>query len=117
MRLSILIAFMAIFGAQQCYSSKILMLFPSPSRSHLIVTQAITQELARRGHSVTIVSSFPLDKPLMNHNDIFIESIGDFHTGIISFRFIKTINVNYIQGVLYLIRLLIIKILIEVNCK
>ena len=71
------VGILLMFIVQLCDSAKILVLFPSPSKSHLITTQALATELARRGHSVTIVSSYPLDKPLMNHNDIFIEPMGD----------------------------------------
>lgn len=58
---------------QICSSAKILVLFPSPSKSHLIVTKALTQELAIRGHEVTVFSQFPLDKKLKNYRDIKVD--------------------------------------------
>lgn len=69
-----------LFYGKQCSSSKILVLFPSPSRSHLVVAQGITTSLAERGHEVTVVSPFPLDKPMKNYRDIKLE-LDDFHKG------------------------------------
>lgn len=52
-------------------ASRILFLFPSPSKSHLIVVQGLSTTLAeQRGHDVTVVSPFPLDKPMKNYRDI-----------------------------------------------
>lgn len=51
-------------------ASRILFLFPSPSKSHLIVVQGLSTALAERGHDVTVVSPFPLSKPMKNYRDI-----------------------------------------------
>ncbi|CAO1423867.1 unnamed protein product [Diamesa serratosioi] len=67
-----------LFCAKECTSSKILVLFPSTSRSHLVVAQGVTTALAERGHQVTVVSPFPLDKPMRNYRDIKLE-LDDFH--------------------------------------
>lgn len=53
--------------------SRILFLFPSPSQSHLIVVKGLSTTLAERGHDVTVVSPFPLKKPMKNYRDIKIE--------------------------------------------
>jgi len=50
--------------------SRILCLFPSPSRSHVIIATALLQELAEKGHEVTMLSPFPLDTPIKNYRDI-----------------------------------------------
>jgi phage pi2 protein 07 len=63
-------------------SARILVLHPSPSQSHLIVTKALTKELACRGHEVTMFSQFPLEKPLQNYRDIKVE-INDTFSAII----------------------------------
>ena len=78
MKITIYFAFLLIAINHYCESAKILMLFPSPSRSHLIITQAVTVELAKRGHNVTVVSSFPLDYKLVNYNDIYIKPFDNF---------------------------------------
>ncbi|CRK99007.1 CLUMA_CG011945, isoform A [Clunio marinus] len=54
-------------------SSRILFVFPSPSKSHLIVVKGLSTTLAERGHDVTVVSPFPLDKPMKNYRDINVE--------------------------------------------
>lgn len=54
-------------------ASRILFLFPSPSKSHLIVVKGLSTTLAERGHDVTVVSPFPLDKPMKNYRDIKLE--------------------------------------------
>lgn len=51
-------------------ASRILFLFPSPSKSHLIVVQGLSTTLAEKGHDVTVVSPFPLSKPMKNYRDI-----------------------------------------------
>lgn len=53
-------------------SAKILCVFPSPGRSHVLVGQALLKGLAKRGHEVTMVSPFKLPKPVKNYRDIYI---------------------------------------------
>uniref|UniRef100_A0A1L8E1B0 Putative udp-glucoronosyl and udp-glucosyl transferase n=2 Tax=Nyssomyia neivai TaxID=330878 RepID=A0A1L8E1B0_9DIPT len=74
-RIIILCSILA-FLATQCQGAKILMAFPTPSRSHMIYASAIMKGLAARGHSVTVLSAFPQDKPIPNYRDIKI-SIDD----------------------------------------
>ncbi|CAF4941838.1 unnamed protein product [Pieris macdunnoughi] len=45
-----------------CESAKILAIFPTPSVSHQVVFRPLTQELARRGHQVTVVTADPVFK-------------------------------------------------------
>ena len=54
--------------------AKVLGLFPFPSRSHMIVQKALMFELARRGHEVTVVSSFPENKAIPNYTDIELKT-------------------------------------------
>ncbi|XP_015172482.1 PREDICTED: UDP-glucuronosyltransferase 2A3 [Polistes dominula] len=55
---------------------KILGLFPHHGKSHFFVIQPIVEELARRGHEVTVISYFPrtnsskVKEPLPNYKDI-----------------------------------------------
>lgn len=51
-------------------AARILFLFPSPSKSHLLVVQGLSTTLAERGHDVTVVSPFLLSKPMKNYRDI-----------------------------------------------
>jgi len=54
--------------------AKVLGMFPFPARSHLIVQKALMFELARRGHEVTVVSSFPENKAIPNYTDIELKT-------------------------------------------
>jgi len=74
------VALAAIFVLipEHAESSKILMVFPSPSRSHLVIGSALMKGLAERGHNVTVVSSFPLEKPMKNYRDIIVPQ-SDLH--------------------------------------
>lgn len=55
-------------------SAKILSIHPSPSRSHVIIMQSLLKGLAAKGHEVTLISSFPLSKPMKNYRDIVDKS-------------------------------------------
>lgn len=50
--------------------SNILVFAPMPFKSHFSGFQPLFKELAIRGHNVTVLSSFPLKKPLTNYTDI-----------------------------------------------
>lgn len=55
---------------------KILGIFPHPGKSHFFVIRPILEELARRGHELTVISYFPrtnsskAKEPLPNYKDI-----------------------------------------------
>ncbi|XP_065074448.1 UDP-glucosyltransferase 2-like [Ochlerotatus camptorhynchus] len=66
----ILILLGTVLSATTAY--RILSINVSPSRSHIIVQEALVQELARRGHHVTMVSPYPLQKPLENYRQITV---------------------------------------------
>ena len=55
------------------HNAKFLAIFPSATRSHNIVLTALTRELARRGHHVTVISSFPEQPPVPNITDIEVK--------------------------------------------
>lgn len=52
--------------------AKILVVHPSFSKSHVILGKALYTELAKSGHNVTVISNFPLEKPMENYRDIYI---------------------------------------------
>ena len=55
-----------------CESSKILFLYPTIGKSHDILLQPLAVELANRGHEITYVSTFPIEKPVKNYRSIKI---------------------------------------------
>nr|CAD7203160.1 unnamed protein product [Timema douglasi] len=69
-RVSIAVLFIIATSSQ---GARILGLFPVPARSHIIVFEPLMKELAARGHQVTVVSAFPLDKPMENYTDIKLD--------------------------------------------
>lgn len=74
-----------IFSAVICVeSARILGVFHMPSYSHHIVGKTILKELAKRGHEVTMISSFPMKPPLKNYEDIFVDELIKFKAGIAS---------------------------------
>lgn len=60
------------FLISESSSSKILVVHTTFSRSHMIVGKALYTELAKQGHDVTVITTFPLDKPLKNYRDIHV---------------------------------------------
>jgi hypothetical protein len=70
MKIAIFIIFVAFINAS--VGSRILFLFPTPSRSHMVIVHALSRALAEKGHDVTVVSPFPLNKAIKNHREIVI---------------------------------------------
>ncbi|XP_021934412.1 UDP-glucuronosyltransferase 2B20-like [Zootermopsis nevadensis] len=62
----------ALMSTTHC--AQILGIFPFPAKSHQIVLLALTRELARRGHQVTVISPFPEKKPIPNLKYIEVET-------------------------------------------
>jgi glucuronosyltransferase len=52
--------------------AKILVLYPTISKSHIIPLQTLSLALAEKGHEITFVSTYPLDKQVKNYRDIKI---------------------------------------------
>lgn len=50
--------------------ANILVFMPLPLKSHFRGFQPLFEELSRRGHNLTVASSFPLDRPMANYTDI-----------------------------------------------
>lgn len=50
--------------------ANILVFAPLPFKSHFRGFQPLFKELAGRGHNLTVVSTFPLQKSLANYTDI-----------------------------------------------
>lgn len=63
----------SIYCAIPAESSKILVVQPSISQSHVIPCQTLAKLLVERGHEITFVSSFPLSKKVKNYRDVAIE--------------------------------------------
>lgn len=56
--------------------SRILFVFPTPSKSQMVIGESLMKLLAQNDHEVTVVSLFPLEKPLKNYRDVKIHFNG-----------------------------------------
>lgn len=73
-------------------SYKILMVFPSHSHSHLIIGSSVLKGLAKAGHNVTMISSFPQKESIPNYRDVFLEIPTEFKGEIIRFKDFTLLN-------------------------
>nr|XP_033334732.1 uncharacterized protein LOC117225344 [Megalopta genalis] len=72
MKLFALIGFLTILSA--CHGYRILGLFPLNGKSHFMMFERLMKVLAKKGHQVDVVSTFPLKKPFRNYNDALVVS-------------------------------------------
>ena len=70
MELKSFIVLVAIFFSGLTDASRILCLFPTPSRSNVVIASELLKGLAQRGHEVTMLSPFPLEKKIKNYRDV-----------------------------------------------
>ncbi|KAJ8972842.1 hypothetical protein NQ314_000006 [Rhamnusium bicolor] len=59
-----------IIHLSQSYAYNILAVFPHLGKSHIDVFLPLMKGLTNKGHNVTIISNFPLSKPIPNYRDI-----------------------------------------------
>ncbi|XP_044729433.1 UDP-glycosyltransferase UGT5-like [Chrysoperla carnea] len=71
MNFKIVVCLIACFFYVDC--AKILGLFPSPSKSHIILGQALFKSLANHGHNVTFVSPYSLEKTPPNYRELIMK--------------------------------------------
>jgi glucuronosyltransferase len=76
--LILLVACLAAFYLQHATCDKILAIFAFPGKSHGIMLNTVTEELARRGHEVTIITNYPASKKIANYTEIIIDPIYDY---------------------------------------
>ncbi|XP_017795600.1 PREDICTED: UDP-glucuronosyltransferase 2B30-like [Habropoda laboriosa] len=55
-----------------CHGYRILGVFPFNGKSHFMMFEQLMKALAKRGHQVDVISSFPLKKPYPNYNDTIV---------------------------------------------
>jgi glucuronosyltransferase len=54
--------------------AKILGIFPFQGKSHFIMASALLQELAKRGHDVTVISHYPQTEKIANYTDVYVKT-------------------------------------------
>lgn len=55
-----------------CHGYRILGVFPFNGKSHFMMFEQLMKILAKRGHQVDVISTFPLTKPYPNYNDLIV---------------------------------------------
>lgn len=76
--------FMMFAGA--CQGFKVLALLPYPGKSHHMVFEPVLDELARRGHQVTVVSFFPSATPHANRRDVSLVGLAPLNVEVVDLR-------------------------------
>lgn len=71
MKLSSIIFLCAILSAC-CYGYRILGVFPFNGKSHFMMFEQLMKILAKKGHQVDVISTFPLKKPYPNYTDLIV---------------------------------------------
>lgn len=64
------VMYLWLFCLSICYGYRFLGIFPFHSKSHFVMYEHLMKGLARKGHQVDIISTFPLKKSYPNYNDI-----------------------------------------------
>lgn len=54
---------------------KVLGVLPFASRSHFAIGSSIMKSLLKAGHEVTVISPYPMKKPLKNYHDVDVSSV------------------------------------------
>lgn len=66
----VLVISVALAARRGTDGARILALLPTTARSHWIVMEPFLQELAARGHELTVFTTFPQPRPLPNFTDV-----------------------------------------------
>lgn len=79
--------FFVLISVHVIWAEKILFLFPTISPSHLVVTEALSNELTKHGHEITVFSLFPVKNVQPNHryftvNDASLRGVCGSHLQI-----------------------------------
>ncbi|CAO1423146.1 unnamed protein product [Diamesa serratosioi] len=77
MNLTIAIFILLCAGINLTNGYRILGVFPTQCKSHWIIGHSVMKSLAKAGHSVTIISPFPLKTPIENYNDVSLDITAD----------------------------------------
>lgn len=74
---------------------RVLGIFPLNSRSHFVFFEQLSKGLARRGHKVDVVSTFPQEKACPNYTDIEIPAAIPKLVNSLTYEFAQeNLNVN-----------------------
>jgi glucuronosyltransferase len=92
-----------LFCLAVCHGYRLLGLFPFHGRSHFIVFEQLMKGLARKGHQIDVVSTFPLKKPYPNYTDIVTLPIDEHLMNNVTYEFMQnwfSVDPTYIAATL-----------------
>ncbi|XP_017040220.1 UDP-glycosyltransferase UGT5 [Drosophila ficusphila] len=64
-----------LFSLEYCSGYKFLMILNSAGRSHFNIGHALAKGLVNSGHEITVVSVYPLKKPIPGYHDINVPNV------------------------------------------
>lgn len=93
----------ALLMIKNVSADKILAIFAFPGKSHTMMLNTLAEELARRGHEVTVITNYRQPKKIDNYTEIIIEPMYDFWANaptnnlfeLTEMTFTETINLLY----------------------
>lgn len=95
-RLLPLLLLPAVLSPPSALAANILAFMPMPLKSHVGGFQPMFEELARRGHNVTVVSSFPLaNRRVPNYTDVDVTPA----RGLPEIDVMQLVNMNFLMTV------------------
>lgn len=63
---------------------KVLTIAPFSAKSHFAIANAISKTLHKAGHDITMLSPFPMKKPMQNYTDISVaKTMEELDKGIV----------------------------------
>ncbi|XP_057336613.1 UDP-glucosyltransferase 2-like isoform X2 [Microplitis mediator] len=71
----LVLSFLVVINTEQCLGYRILGIFPMNVKSHMVFLEQVAKGLARRGHRVDVLSTFPQKKPCDNYTDILVPTV------------------------------------------
>lgn len=90
------LAAVLVCGVEFSEPLKVLGVFPTFGRSHWNVGNGLLMSLVEAGHEVTMVSAFPLKKPMKNYRDVKIEGVFELFDSEYSITLDAFYLINYI---------------------
>ncbi|XP_068629552.1 UDP-glycosyltransferase UGT5-like [Battus philenor] len=97
-RLRFLLFITILFAfSQHAIAYNILAIVSVPLRSHYMAFQTLFQELANRGHSVTVMNNFPDKKPVPNLKFVDLQGKNMFRNGTPPMSSFETMNSRFMH--------------------
>ncbi|XP_054285629.1 UDP-glycosyltransferase UGT5-like isoform X1 [Macrosteles quadrilineatus] len=102
-RCPVLLALALVALSQPSSPSRILAVFPTVSKSHFDVFQPLLLALAKRGHDVTVVNSFPQPSVVGNYTDISLRDFKRIFFNDITFTMFPHTPATFVDNHMFLI--------------